>query len=175
MPSTQLITSITPSQHRSGALHPCRGSRRSCCDTRRSRRPPTRCRRTSGCTITLLVTTLSRSAIAALADSGYISWALRPMGLISNHISHNSFFWWMSHDQLAQRARYTNMPKEYYIIEFGHAEVEGGIRGVVEPHVNCLRWKHEFGLQEGELFRRDGYVRLGPLYEHDLWQNLLGP
>ena len=69
---------------------------------------------------------------------------------------HNSFFWWMSHDELAQRARYTNWPKEYYIIEFDLSDREQGcVCSDAEPHIKCLRWKHEFSLPgPGELFRR---------------------
>ncbi|KAJ2987974.1 hypothetical protein NUW58_g4220 [Xylaria curta] len=69
---------------------------------------------------------------------------------------HNSFFWYMSYDELARRARLAGFPMEYYIIEFAHVHGEGNATD--DPGsdgINALRWKHEFALKDkGEVFRK---------------------
>ncbi|KAK0609953.1 putative D-aminoacylase [Bombardia bombarda] len=65
----------------------------------------------------------------------------------------NSFYWLATHDELAQRARYTTFPKEYYILKFDHPVSSEDLSGHVSSNINSLRWKHEFSLQgEGEVF-----------------------
>ncbi|KAK4205568.1 putative D-aminoacylase [Triangularia verruculosa] len=70
----------------------------------------------------------------------------------------NSFFWVASHDEMAQRARYTTSPKEFYIIKFGHINIEAGSDTDSDSDfdvINGLWWKHEFTLQgKGEFFRK---------------------
>ncbi|EED12078.1 D-aminoacylase, putative [Talaromyces stipitatus ATCC 10500] len=86
---------------------------------------------------------------------------------------HNSFFWWMSHDEMAQRSRYTTWPKEYYIIKFEHVDDGSGARGVFGSPINSLRWKHEFAIDDdGELFQKSDYEEMSGLYEQQ--QSLFG-
>ncbi|KAF2971292.1 hypothetical protein GQX73_g2242 [Xylaria multiplex] len=69
---------------------------------------------------------------------------------------YNSFFWYLSHDELSQRARYTVYPKEYYVLQFGW--VSDGVDTsyhVESDTINAVRWKHEFAVDDkGEIFRR---------------------
>ncbi|KAI1145889.1 putative D-aminoacylase [Nemania diffusa] len=71
---------------------------------------------------------------------------------------HNSFFWHLSYDELAQRARYTTYPKEYYVIEFNCIDDPEGDPAAYDVEckmMNALRWKHEFTIQgKGEIFYR---------------------
>jgi hypothetical protein len=80
----------------------------------------------------------------------------------------------LPHDEIVQRARYTTWPKEYYLIEFDHANDMGGNGDGFESRINCLRWKHEFALQgDGELFRRRGDGEINGSYELRPWQKQL--
>lgn len=76
---------------------------------------------------------------------------------------HSSFFWWMPHDELARRARYTDRSKEYYIIEFDNSNDEEPPCTASMPRINSLWWKHESALQgKGERFsRRDHEATVG--------------
>ncbi|KAI9853910.1 MAG: hypothetical protein M1813_001625 [Trichoglossum hirsutum] len=66
----------------------------------------------------------------------------------------DSFFWNMTHNEIVRRGRYTDFPKEYYIVKFG-CNGKGGAAERADSEMNCLWWKHEEDLPgDGEIFQK---------------------
>ncbi|KAI1307401.1 beta-lactamase/transpeptidase-like protein [Xylaria venustula] len=68
----------------------------------------------------------------------------------------DSFFWTLSFDESAKRARLPWFPAEYFILKFGCRSEPSWWQFGKEVDMGCLTWKHEFTVSgDGEAFRKE--------------------
>lgn len=71
----------------------------------------------------------------------------------------DSFFWHLTFDEFAERARLPGYPKEYFILRFHCLSQAEWWRFGQHEDMKCITWKHEFSLPgDGEVFKKDAIL-----------------